>query len=293
VPESDLSSRNIRGGSALAQTSQEGVAAALRLAVLSSLPAKHQTYLFDRVHEMCHMWLRRNRISAGDMAPRELASEVWLKLVASVSLDDNDAPELPELNPDEWSVDLSNPERDGRVTWLITEIGGFIAIKHRYQDLERERYGRSFRLQQPNEEEPEEGEGDTDDCTEGQRREDVLHVWRGLLATAQETFGPEEDVSLLLKLLADMPDVLDESFGTQWPIGTLVALLKERPPPRAWSGHKVDNAKRRLMNWIGRLMSKNGLDAVDLEALFASVARKRAGGTLNRPQPWLLPRGLN
>jgi hypothetical protein len=243
---------------------------------------------------MCRIWLRQNRISAGDMAPNELASEVWLKLVASVSLDDNDPPELPEVNPDEWSVDLSNPERDGRVTWLITEIGGSIAIKHRYQDLERERYGRSFQLRQPiAEDEPEEVEVKPDDRTERQRTEDVLHVWHGLLATAQNKFGPEEDVSLLLRLLAEMPHVLDESFGTQWPIGTLVTLLNERPPPRTWSEDKVDNAKRRLLNWIRRLMSENGLDAVDLEALFASVARELQRVTSKRPQASLLSRGLN
>jgi len=104
---------------------------------------------------------------------------------------------------------------------LITEIGGFTAIKHRYQDLERERYGRSFQFEQIEQDEPEEGEVEPDDRTQRHRIEDVLHVWHGLLATAQDKFGPEEDVSLLLRLLADMPDVLDESFGTQWPIGTL------------------------------------------------------------------------
>ena len=115
MPESHFSRRNIQGGFALSQTTQEGETSAFRLAVLSSLPAKHQTYLFDRVQEMCRIWLRQNRIAGGDMVSSELASQVWLKLVASVSLDDNDPP-LPEVNPDQWSVDLSNPERDGRVT---------------------------------------------------------------------------------------------------------------------------------------------------------------------------------
>jgi hypothetical protein len=266
------------------------VTAALRLAVLSSLPAKHQTYLFDRVHEMCRMWLRRNGTPVGDMSTRALSSQVWLKLIASVSLDDEE-PELPDVNPDEWSVDLLNPERDGRVTWLITEIGGFTAIQHRYQDLEHERHGKK-RPKQLDDDEPEEGEGDLDGRTPDQREEDALNVWHGVLAAAQRKFGPDEDVSLLLELLADSPDVLDGSG--QWPIGKLVFLLNGRPPPRAWSEDKVDNATRRLMNWIRRSMSKNGLDAVDLEALFASVARKLGSSPASkRPPPFPFPRGLN
>jgi hypothetical protein len=33
------------------------------------------------------------------------------------------------------------------------------------------------------------------------------------------------------------------------------------------------NAKKRLLNWVQRLMRQNGLDATDLEALFARVAQ--------------------
>ena len=235
---------------------------------------------------MCRLWLRRNGIPVGDMTPHELASEVWLKLVASVSTDGDEASELPEVNPDDWSVDPSVPEQDGRVTWLITEIGGFLAIRHRYQDLERERYGRKWQLEQSgDEDEPGALDRDPDDRTEQLRADDVSRVWRGLLIAAHEQFAAQDDVWLLLSLLADMPEILDDAPGTQWPIGKLVALLCERPPPRAWSEDKVDNAKRRLMNWIGRLMRKNGLDATDLEGLFAAVARKTKRGDTKRPEP--------
>jgi hypothetical protein len=276
VPDSDPSRRNTPGGSALAQAGKEGATAALGLAVLSSLPARHQTYLFDRVREKCRIWLRRNGIPTGDMTSHELASEVWLKLLASVSTDADDTSEPLEPDPDEWSVDSANPERDGRVTWLIGEIGGSQAIGHRYSDLQRERYGRTRRLQQPgDDDEPEEpGSGGPDDQTDRQKAEDVLRVWRGLLVTARGEFRPDDDVSLLLRLLAEMPDLLEDSSGMQWPIGKLVGLLSKRPPPRAWSEDKVDNAKRRLTNWIGRLMRKNGFDTVDLEGLFAAVARR-------------------
>jgi hypothetical protein len=38
------------------------------------------------------------------------------------------------------------------------------------------------------------------------------------------------------------------------------------------------NAKRRLVNWIKRLMQKHGFDTTDLEDLFARVARNQERG---------------
>jgi hypothetical protein len=253
------------------------------LAVLSSLPVSHQTYLFEKVRSLCRGWLRRNRISLADVTPDELASEIWLKLVASVSTADDPSHEPIEANPDEWSAD-PNPERDERVVWLIAEIGGSVAIRHRYEDLQRERYGRGRRLRQPTDEgEPRETEGDPDDRTESQKKQDVLRIWRGLLLTASDEFRPGDDVSLLLKLWVDKPDILDDSSGGQWPVKKMVALLSDRPPPRSWSEDQVDNAKRRLLNWIGRLMRKNGLDSIDLEGLFAAVARKTESSETKPP----------
>jgi len=64
----------------------------------------------------------------------------------------------------------------------------------------------------------------------------------------------------------------------------VVVQLNNRFPPRTWTGDRVDNAKRRLLKWIKRLMRKNGLDEVDLEALFARVARQ---------QEWRNPSSVN
>jgi hypothetical protein len=220
------------------------------------------------------------------MTPRELASEVWLKLVASMPRVGDDSLDLLEPMADERTIDAANPERDGRITWRITEIGGSKAISHRDEDLERERYGRGRWLRQAgDDDDPPADDAGPDERTDRQRIEDGQRVWRGLLAIAGEEFRPEDDISLLLRLLADKPDVLDEPSGSQWPIGRLVTLLSERPPPRTWTEDEVDNAKRRLMNWIGRLMRKNGLDATDLEGLFAAVARRvedAKGGPLPR-----------
>jgi hypothetical protein len=58
----------------------------------------------------------------------------------------------------------------------------------------------------------------------------------------------------------------------------MIDLLNHRFSPPLWTGDRVDNAKRRLVNWINRLKQKNGLDTTDLEGLFARVARTKEKG---------------
>jgi hypothetical protein len=100
-------------------------------------------------------------------------------------------------------------------------------------------------------------------------------VWGGFLATADLVFPQNDDVSMLLRLIADNPGILGNSSSGRWPVTLMVKLLNSRFPPPSWSDDRVDNAKRRLIIWIYRLMRKNGLDATDLEGLFARVARQR------------------
>jgi hypothetical protein len=213
VPESLYSSRNTHGGSDPPRSADGGGGAELRLAVLWSLPIRHQTYLFEEVRRLCSGYLRRNRISAGEVTPLELVSEVWKKLLGSVSLETD---RLPVVRADEWSTDPNAPERDGRVIWLIAEIGGSEAIGHRYEDIQRERHGRSKpglgrRYQQPGDEDkPEETGVDPDEPGDLQKT-DGRRIWRGLLATAAVDFRPEDDVSTLLRLLADDPGILDDA----------------------------------------------------------------------------------
>src|SRR5262249_34426964 len=84
-----------------------------------------------------------------------------------------------------------------------------------------------------------------------------------------------DDLAMLLRLLSEHPALLQDAPGGQWPVMDIVNRLNTRFPPPAWTSDRVDNAKRRLMNWIKRLKRQNGLDDVDLEALFAGVARER------------------
>ena len=226
---------------------------------------------------MCRDYLRIKRVLVSQMTPEELLSEVWQKLLGTVSLHNGEAP-----NSADWSIDPHAPARDARVVWLIEEIGGTEAMAHRFEDILRQRFGRSLpgrgrRLVQPeNEDEPFEIGSDSVECGTLQE-EDARRAWRGLLATANLEFQRDDDVSMLLRLMADVPGLFEESGG-QWPVKKMIELLNDRFSPPPWSGSRVDNAKRRLLHWINSLMRKHGLDATDLEGLFARVARRQEGG---------------
>jgi hypothetical protein len=213
------------------------------------------------------------------MTPEELLSETWQKLLGTVSVPGDETPGVSSFDPDQASVDADAPERDGRVVWLIDQIGGPEAMAHRREDILRGRYGRGRagsgrRMVQPQSDvEFSEIVSDADEPSTLETA-DVLRVWRGLLATADLQFEQSDDLSKLLRLLAENPGLLLSSSSGQWPIQDMVSELNDRFPPRSWTIDRVDNAKRRLMNWIKRLKRKNGLDDVDLEALFARVARE-------------------
>jgi hypothetical protein len=283
VPESQMSNRNSYSAAVFPFPSDGGGGLArghLRLHVLWSLPEGHQRYLFEEVHKLCRNHLRSQRVPPSEMTPEELVSEVWQKLLGTVRLLNDEAPDSFPVNPADWSVDPHIPERDGRVVWLVEEIGGSEALAHRCEDILRQRYGRSLPgrgrrfLQLSCEDEIDPDPSGTKPLEET----DIRYVWRGLLATAALVFPPSDDVSMLLRLMAEDPDILGDSSNGRWPVRLLVALLNSRFPPPTWNGDRVDNAKRRLINWISRLMRKNRLDATDLEALFAKVTHQQESG---------------
>jgi hypothetical protein len=286
VPESQCSGRNMHSASVFPAPADGAGARVtrgeLRLCVLNSLPQTHQRYLFEEIHKLCRNYLRNQRIPPSEITPEELVSEIWQKLLGTVSLP-SDAASVPfTANPSEWSIDPRVPECDGRVVWLIKEIGGPEAIAHRREDILRQRFGRSLPgrgrpiVQPESENEPFEigyNPGEPTTLEEA----DARRVLRGLLATASLEFAQDDDISMLLRLMADDPDILENSSARQWPMNKIVDLLNVRFPPPSWSSGRVDNAKRRLVNWINRLMRNNGLDATDLEGLFARVTRRQEG----------------
>jgi hypothetical protein len=279
VPESRFSSRNTHGASVSPSSAASGgggaARAELRLRVLLSLPATHQRYLFEKVMFLCSSYLRKEGVPFSELTPRELLSEVWLKLLGTVSLDETE--EFTGAAAPECTVDPQAPKRDGRVVWLVQEIGGAGAIAHRHEDIRRERFGRAKPevgrpIVQPGvEDKTAELRSDPDQDIRLQEK-DADRVWRGLLATASKQFQ-HDDVSMLLRLMNDVRDILEDS-SSQWPVNRIVALLNQQFPPPTWTDRRVDNAKKRLLKWISRLMQKNGFDATDLEALFARVSRR-------------------
>jgi hypothetical protein len=226
---------------------------------------------------LCRDYLRANRVAASDLSERELLSEVWQKLLGAGSWSKDEM--VVAENPPDWSINLQAPEHDGRVVWLIKEIGGFAAMAHRREDVFRERFGKSKPgigrplVQSENDEHLNQAIESVQD-EDPFREIDARRVCRGMLAMASGEFGPEEDVTKLLQLLVMVPDIFEDSSGARWPVASIVALLNNHFPPPEWRDRRVEDARRRLTNWLNRLMKTNGLDTVEVEALFARVARQ-------------------
>jgi hypothetical protein len=277
MPDLPGSSRDIteRSGSPKAENfgDQNEARAELRLRVLKSLPFAHQRYLFQEVAIRCSRYLRRSEVSSSELTMEEMLSEVWKKLLSNISVHDESA----ALKLEGLSVDLNSPELDGRVIWLIKEIGGSEALAHRHEDILRQRYGRfspkrGRQIVQPDDDEDFESIGASEPPTEVD--EVARLAWFGLIKLAEQKFSRGDDVSVLLQLLNQAPDLFDEAGTGQWPINDIVRRLSFLFPNAGWHVDRVDNAKRRLTRWISHLKQINGLDQTDLEALLVRIARK-------------------
>jgi hypothetical protein len=291
------------------------VRAEIRLRVLNSLPQRHRDYFCAEIRVLCGKYIASLGTKMIDRPSEtfELLSEVMIKILGQASRHDElDIGQKDTLTPDaagpkyeketgnlasiptDWSIDDHDPKRDGRVAWLISEVGGMRALSHRYEDMRRQRWGRwqdtGYRtvqisaLQSHNHSEAQD-EGETiarfadgsiqlqSDPEEPRQLDDTRLAWIGLLVCAQTQFPPDDDVSVLLDLLAHDPDV-QAGFGSEWPVTQIVQALNAARPARAWDDHRIENAKKRLRNWIGRLKRDQGLDMTDLLALFVRYARE-------------------
>jgi hypothetical protein len=104
---------------------------------------------------------------------------------------------------------------------------------------------------------------------------DVQRAWIGMLVIASRRFKPHEDVQKLLQVLAHDPEV-QAGFGVEWPVRQIVEALNIIHPDPPWNDDRVENAKKRLRNWIGGIKRDHGLDQIDLMALFARYGRANA-----------------
>jgi len=290
VPEAPLSSRKENEVQPLGGTDRLGQARAeLRLRILRSLPPRHQRYLFEEIRKVCRDFLRNRGVPSSELTAEELLSEIWQKLLGTMPVGTGETIDLCTGDLSQVSIDPDVPERDGRVVWLVEEIGGAMAIAHRREDILRARFGRASSGTGRPMVQPQDDNVFTDiaadaDAAGTLAAADGRRVWRGLLAMVAVEFAPDDDVSMLLRLLSERPGLLQDSPGAQWPIMDIVNQLDQRFAPPAWTSDRVDNAKRRLLNWIKRLKRKNGLDDVDLEALFARVAREQERSSPTTPK---------
>jgi hypothetical protein len=128
VPESRILRRS--RGERSAPAPESGTFA---LRVLSTLPQAHQAYVFHEVSGLCRHYLRSKPEDASEISSEELVSEVWAKLIGSITMPDpDDAAERRNFpDPSDWTIDPQAPENDGRVVWLIREVGGPRALAHR------------------------------------------------------------------------------------------------------------------------------------------------------------------
>jgi hypothetical protein len=249
--------------------------AAARLRVLDSLPRRHQNYFFEFIRDLCARYIAGTSRRDPSIDVRELFNEVMAKLVgvSGVGTEHDPGIDSGEEIPTMWAVS-DDPKRDERVAWLIGRVGGQQALKHRHEDIRRRRHGgkskgdgyRQVQLEKAH------IEGLSVEPDDPHHDEDIRKTWRGLLLMALEKFDPGTDVLLLLNLMAHDHEV-GAAFGAEWPISQMVSALNRKHPFPPWNDDRVENAKRRLKNWIVRLKRIHGLNEDDLKDLFARRGR--------------------
>jgi hypothetical protein len=252
-----------------------------RLRVLNSLPRRHQDYFFGVVRKLCskHIAYASRDIPTNDRDSEasELFSEVMAKLlgVAGISSEHTSGHDGTAEVWQSYAHD-EDPKRDERVAWLIEEVGGQKALAHRYEDVRRRRHGGKWRGDgyRQVQLEPEHVENIGVDPDDPHHDKDIRRVWRGLIVMAKHDFRPDEDASILLNLMARDSDI-QAGFGAEWPIRQIVNRLNKLHLGSNWTDDRVDNAKKRLTNWIARLKRVHGLDPNDLMDLFARYGRSQ------------------
>jgi hypothetical protein len=280
----------------------------LRLALWSTLPERHRDEVCRQVRRRCEAFVAAAGVERSERgaAAASLMSEVIAHLLRAVSLRwdeetmhhaaESTAPAGPLCTssatpaaPGPWSdaIDEQDAARDGRVLWLVNEIGNRRALAHRFEDMRRrERGGKwdgtSYPFVQVEERVLEQLAGHLEPADDPRESADAQQAWRGLVAMVAQQLGPQDDVLALVRLLAEDAGI-QEAFGAQWPIARIADGLGRRYGPSPWSEDRVENAKRRLTRWILRLRREHGLDAVDLRALLVRTAREMERRPQRRP----------
>ena len=119
VPEARFSGREESEVQPFGGTDRLGQARAeLRLRVLRSLPPRHQRYLFEEIRKVCRDFLRNRGVPSSELTAEELLSEIWQKLLGTVSVGAGETIDLCSGDLTQVSIDPDLPERDGRVVFF-------------------------------------------------------------------------------------------------------------------------------------------------------------------------------
>ena len=266
--------------------------AEFRLYVWNSLPEGHRTEACRQIRMRCEAFISSVRVDRTQRQPEtdRLVSEVVAHLLRATSVkreESRPARAQSETEAMPWpaaglTVDERDSRKDGRVGWMVEETCNRQALSHRYEDMRRrDRGGKwdgsGYPLVSVDDQTMEHLSGHYDpaaDEIDALEAQDTRRAWDGLLQLAKHQFGAEDPVVALVQVLAEDPDV-QESFGSQWPVGKIVRALNERHSGVQWNDDLVENAKRRLTKFMARFKQQHGLDAVDLRALLARYARER------------------
>ena len=255
------------------------LSATARLRILNALPQRHQDYFFEKVRTLCTKYIASLHMPMAERQEEalELFSEIMAKLLGVSGRErayDNEETSDSQIGLT-WPIS-DDPKRDGRVIWLIEQVGGAHALMHRHEDIRRRRHGgkwtsSGYRQVQLGPEHIDTLSSNPDDP---HHDDDMRLVWRGMLAMAETEFETEADVTLLLHLMAHDSDI-QAGFGAEWPITQMVVALNQRHPNPSWDDDRVENAKKRLKRWIARLKNNGGHGTDDLMELFARYARRQ------------------
>jgi hypothetical protein len=275
VPLNERSTAGPNAGSQTAGCTEASGAARLRL--LNSMPKQHQEYFFKVIRNECARYIALTS-DPGVWQPGlgELSSEVFAKLLGAsgIGMEGFSRVRSDEEVPTVWAIS-DDPERDERVVWLIDQVGGQRALMHRQEDIRRRLHGGKwkdggYRQVQLETEHIKDLSVPPDDP---QCQKDIRDAWHGLLNAAVSEFRAGDDILLLLDLMAHDPEVRAR-FRKGWPVSQIVSALNLKYPISPWNDNRVENAKKRLKNWIARLKRIHGLDADALKDLFARRGRQ-------------------
>jgi hypothetical protein len=276
-------------------------AAELRLRAWTELPARHRDEVCRQIRRRCEAFVASIRVekTARQSEADGLVSEVVAHLLRATSIGRDEPPMshpapqtaspgvCPSEAPAPWPwlakgrLDEREPAGDARVAWLIEETCNRQALFHRFEDMRRrDRGGKwdgtGYPLVAVDQQTIENLSGAYDPAeseADSLAIDDSRRAWDGLVKLAAHQFGPDDDVVALVRVLGSDGETQD-AFGTQWPIGKIVRALNGRGGDASWDDDRVENAKRRLTRFIGKIRQANGLDAVDLRALLARYSRE-------------------